>query len=60
MPVIELSHIRKTYHTGDEDTVALQDISLSINHGEFIAIMGPSTSCKSSRMHVLGRVDTPT
>ena len=58
--VIKLSEIRKVYKTGDEDTVALHSIDLSIKKGEFVAIMGPSGSGKSTLMHILGLLDVPT
>lgn len=58
-PVIELRDITKIYKTGDEDTVALNKITLHINRGEFMAIMGPSGSGKSTLMHILGLLDKP-
>jgi putative ABC transport system ATP-binding protein len=58
--VIKLEKIRKVYKTGDEDTVAVDDIDLSIKKNEFVAIMGPSGSGKSTLMHILGLLDVPT
>ena len=58
--VIEIEEISKIYKTGDEDTVAVDKISLTINKGEFVAIMGPSGSGKSTLMHILGLLDVPT
>lgn len=57
--MIELKGITKGYKTGDEDTIALKNIDLNINKGEFVAIMGPSGSGKSSLMHILGLLDQP-
>lgn len=58
--MIEISHITKTYNTGDIAFTALKGISFTIKDGEFIAIMGPSGSGKSTLMHILGCLDTPT
>lgn len=58
-PVIELRKIGKTYRSGEEDTIALHNINLKIENGEFVAVMGPSGSGKSTMMHMLGLLDTP-
>jgi putative ABC transport system ATP-binding protein len=58
--MIEIRDIRKIYHTGDQETRALDGVSFTINDGEFVAIMGPSGSGKSTLMHILGCLDTPT
>lgn len=58
--IIDLKGISKIYKTGDEDTVALKDIDLTVERGEFLAIMGPSGSGKSTLMHILGLLDRPT
>jgi len=58
--MIRLDNIRKTYATRDMETVALNDVSLTIEKGEFVAVMGPSGCGKSTLMNVLGMIDTPT
>jgi len=60
MTVIELQHATKTYGTGASEVHALAGVSLSIDKGEFVAIMGHSGSGKSTLMHILGCLDVPT
>jgi macrolide transport system ATP-binding/permease protein len=59
-PVIRIEGVSRTYHVGDIDVYALRDVSLTVEHGEFIAIMGASGSGKSTLMSILGCLDRPT
>jgi putative ABC transport system ATP-binding protein len=59
-PLIALTDIRKSYFNGDLETPVLHGINVTINHGEFVAIMGQSGSGKSTLMNILGCLDTPT
>jgi macrolide transport system ATP-binding/permease protein len=59
-PIIKLEHITRTYHVGSVDVHALCDVSLTIEAGEFVTIMGHSGSGKSTLMAVLGCLDRPT
>src|SRR5205085_947122 len=60
MSLVELRNVSKIYRLGDEEIRALDDVSLDIELGEFIAIIGPSGSGKSTLMHILGCLDSPT
>lgn len=59
-PMIRLADVTKVYQTKATETVALDGVSLSVDGGEFVAIMGPSGSGKSTLMNILGCLDTPT
>ena len=58
--IIETSHISKIYKMGDNIVNALQDITIQIDRGEYVAFMGPSGSGKSTLMNIVGCLDTPT
>jgi len=60
MPLIELKKLCKNYKVGDMDLPILKSVSLTIETGEFVAIMGPSGSGKSTMMNILGCLDKPT
>ena len=60
MPVIELQDVSKLYGFGDATTVALDEVTLVIEPGEFVAVMGPSGSGKSTLMNMIGLLDRPT
>ena len=60
MKILEVKNLCKTYGKGDTMVKALDDVSFSVEKGEFIAIIGPSGSGKSTILHILGGVDVPT
>lgn len=60
MALVELRHVSKIYRLGDEEIRALDDVSIDIESGAFMSIIGPSGSGKSTLMHILGCLDSPT
>ena len=59
MPILETQNLSKIY-PGAHDVIALNQVNLSLNKGEFVAIVGDSGSGKSTPLHMLGGVDQPT
>lgn len=59
MKILQVDHLSKSYGAGEAKVTALDDVSFSVEKGEFVAIIGPSGSGKSTLLHILGGVDRP-
>jgi len=57
--VLQLNHVWRTYGSGENEVIALRDVSLRIDDGEFVAIVGPSGSGKSTLLQIIGLLDRP-
>ena len=58
--MIEINNLSKVFRTSEVETVALNQVNLQVNEGEFVAIMGPSGCGKSTLLNILGLLDNPT
>ena len=60
MKILEIKNLSKIYGKGETEVKALDNVSFSVDKGEFVAIIGPSGSGKSTLLHILGGVDNAT
>ena len=60
MEILKVENLSKIYGTGENEVRALDNVSFSVEKGQFVAIIGPSGSGKSTLLHILGGVDRPT
>ena len=58
--IVALKDVNKSYQRGDETIVALNNLNLEVSKGDFLSIMGPKQSGKSSLLNLIGGLDTPT
>jgi putative ABC transport system ATP-binding protein len=59
-PILKMKEIKKAYYMGEEKQFVLNNIHLSVNKGDFVAVLGPSGSGKTTLMNIIGCLDTPT
>lgn len=60
MSVIKLENVSKVYRTEDVETLALENVNIQVEKGEFVSIMGPSGCGKSTLLNIIGLLDIPT